>query len=523
MAAKESDPRPDASGTAGQKPVTPQDCSTGTPASQGTPTSKLPGDAKGGKDTKTDQVPPGGTQKPGGERKWQNLTDAGNSRLFVGFAKNKHRYCPNLGWLTWDTPRWREVHVEEILQTARLVPKRLFRDARKTDGEAGDAIRWWAKTSESRGKLEAIVALARSEPEILTRFEDFDVETHVLNTDAGPLDLRTGKLNRCTPENLFTMVAPVDLDPDAKAPRWEQFLKEVFKDDADLIAFVQRAVGYSLTGDTSEQVFFLLHGSGANGKGVFVHTIEALLGDYAKSAEFRTFMSHKQGGVRNDIARLAGARFVSACESGEGACFDEAIIKQLTGGDRIAARFLYKEHFEFTPAFKVWLATNHKPQIRGTDYAIWRRVMLIPFEATFPPDKQDRHLEKKLKAELPGILNWALQGFRKWQAEGLSPPKTVQQANDVYREECDVLGSFIDECCEQEERAKAGATALYERYAEYCKENREPPIRQREFGKRLGERGYEKRRSGPGGRFEWHGIRVVLCPSPAGGDEAPGS
>jgi len=184
--------------------------------------------------------------------------------------------------------------------------------------------------------------------------------------------------------------------------------------NADLIAFLQRATGYSLTGETSEQCLFILHGSGANGKSTFVETIHALLGDYGQKTETKSFMQRQSEGVRNDLARLKGARFASAVEIGRGQKLDEALIEEATGGDRIAARFLFKELFEFQPQFKLFLACNHKPEIRGTDEGIWRRVKLVPFDVTIPPKERDKRLLVKLRAELPGILNWALEGCQQW-------------------------------------------------------------------------------------------------------------
>jgi putative DNA primase/helicase len=260
----------------------------------------------------------------------------------------------------------------------------------------------------------------------------------------------------------------------------------VFAGDTELIAFVRRLVGYALTGDTREHALAVLHGSGANGKTTFIETIKRLLGGFATTAAFDTFMRRREHGPRNDLARLHRARLVVASESGEGRRLDEATLKQLTGGDRIAARFLYGEYFEFTPEFKLVLVTNHRPRVDGDDDAIWRRLRLVPFEASFE-GREDRGLPAKLERELPGILAWAVGGCIEWQAEGLGEAGAVTRATAEYRCDEDVLGAFLAERCQL--GGEATAASLRDAYEDYCHDAGEKPLSANVLGRRLAKRG----------------------------------
>src|SRR5215211_788677 len=298
------------------------------------------------------------------------------------------------------------------------------------------------------------------------------------------------------------------------APTWETFLERVLPGD-ELRTFVQRAAGYSATGDTSEQVMLINHGAGNNGKSTFQEALAAALGDYSMRAPTEMLMAKRAGGVPNDVARLKGARFVAASETEEGRRLAESLVKDLTGQDTITARFMRAEFFEFKPTHKLWLSTNHKPEIRGTDTAIWRRLRLIPWTVTIPPSEQDKRLPTKLADELPGILAWIVQGCLEWRREGLEAPEEVRKATGRYRAEMDVLAAFIDEECIVSEHAGATAKALYSAYREWCEENGERPESQRRFGGRLKERGFESGRMTTGARkgaVEWYGIGLAGGP-----------
>ena len=262
-----------------------------------------------------------------------------------------------------------------------------------------------------------------------------------------------------------------------------------------------------MTGDTSEQCLFLLHGLGANGKSTFIDVVSMLLGDYSQGADFETFLIHKNETIRNDLARMTGRRFISAIESEGERRLAEVLIKQLTGGDTITARFLFGEYFDFKPTFKIWLAANHKPNIKGTDYAIWRRIKLIPFNITIPEDK--RILKTKLmemfSKELPGILVWAVQGCLEWQRSGLQTPEEVKVATNSYREEMDSIGAFLGEFCILTPEVRSKASDLYGVYKKWCEAGGEYALSQRGFGLRLTERGLERVKSS--GNF-WKGVGI---------------
>jgi putative DNA primase/helicase len=344
--------------------------------------------------------------------------------------------------------------------------------------------------------------------------EELNRELYALNVQNGVIDLHTGELREHRRTDFITRCCLVAYDPKAKAPKWDAFLRRIFADNVAVIDFVQRAAGYSLTGDTGEQCLFILHGSGANGKSVLLEVLGRMLGAYAKQAAPDLLLAKNQDRHPTELADLFGSRLVTAIETSEGRRLAEALVKQMTGGDKMKARFMRQDFFEFDTTHKLWLATNHKPQVRGTDYAIWRRIRLIPFEVTIPEDKRDPKLAAKLIAEeLPGILTWAVQGCLAWQEKGLKPPEKVQAATKAYREEMDVLAGFLDECCEiNQDPHKAQlftttAKELYEVYKQWCDRNGEYPETQRSFGMRLTERGLEREKGRYG--WSWKGIRVL--------------
>ncbi len=324
------------------------------------------------------------------------------------------------------------------------------------------------------------------------------------------MDLRTGELRPHDREDLITKLAPVSYDSEAKCETWRAFLDKIMDGNTDLIEYLKRAVGYSLTGDTTEQCLFILHGSGANGKSTFVETIHTLLGDYAQKTETRSFMQQKNEGVRNDLARLKGVRFASAVEIMQGQRLNEALIKEATGGDRITARFLFKEYFEFRPEFKLFLACNHKPEIRGTDEGIWRRVKLVPFEVTIPPEQRDKRLLEKLETELPGILNWAMEGCQEWRRNGLQDPEEITAATASYRQEMDLLALFIDECCQLDEDGEVPTGKLFDAYEEWCKKNGEQPVKKRTFGTMMKERGLRSENKTRDGKTKRHYVGISV-------------
>jgi putative DNA primase/helicase len=432
-------------------------------------------------------------------------TDTGNAERLADRHGANLRYCHPWGkWLVYDGTRWRVDDRGAVVRLAKDTARSIFGEAREaTSDVAAKQLGKWASSSLSESKLRAMISLSQSEPGIPVLPDELDASPDLLNVLNGTIDLRSGKLREHRREDLITRIVPVEYDPDANAPAWESFLQRVLPGE-ELRAFVQRAVGYSATGDTSEQCMFINHGGGANGKSTFQEALSAALGDYAMRTPTEMLLARRADGVPNDVARLKGARFVSASETEEGHRLAESRIKDLTGQDTITARFMKAEWFDFAPTHKLWLSTNHKPEIRGTDAAIWRRIRLVPWTVSIPPAEQDKKLPEKLRSELPGILAWVVRGCLQWRRKGLQAPEEVRQATGDYRSEMDVLAAFLEECCILRSDAMAFAKNLYTAYKEWCEANGEPVEKQRRFGMRLTERGL--RRQKVGGVYRWYGI-----------------
>jgi putative DNA primase/helicase len=448
-------------------------------------------------------------------------TDLGNSERFIIRHGADVRYCYPWGaWLVFTGARWERDEGGKVHRLAKATVRNIYEEAAEAEDEQErKALAQHATRSEAEARIRAMLELAKPEEPVSP--EDLDARPWFLNVQNGTIDLRTGTLHPHRREDLITKLAPVSYDPDATAPTWTAFLERVLPDE-ELRAFVQRAVGYSATGDTSEQCMIINHGGGANGKSTFQETIAAALGDYAMRAPTEMLLAKRASGIPNDVARLKGARFVAASETEEGRRLAESLIKDLTGQDTITARFMRAEWFDFKPTHKLWLSTNHKPEIRGTDAAIWRRIRLVPWSVTIPPAEQDKRLLAKLRAELPGILAWIVQGCLEWQRVGLQPPEEVRRATGRYRAEMDVLAAFIDEECIVADHASATAKALYGAYKAWCEDNGERPESQRRFGSRLKERGFESGRMTTGARkgaVEWYGIGLAGGPEGSPPDE----
>ena len=426
-------------------------------------------------------------------------TDVGNGkRLIARHGEDLRYHVKEKRWYLWDGTRWAVDETREIERLAMETVTAMFVEAARKNSDLRKELNKHAEKSESASGIRAMIERAGAEKGIPVVPGELDAHHLLFNCANGVVDLTTGDLKPHARELLMTKRSPAEYQETAACPRWLAFLDRVLAGDAELIAYVQRAIGYTLTGVTHEQCLHLLHGTGANGKSIFLDVFAALLGEYALTADFTTFLEQKHNdGPRADLARLNGARLVRSSEVGEGKRFNEARIKQLTGSEVISARFLYASEFEFKPTFKLWFAANHKPVIRGTDHAIWRRVRLIPFTVTIPDEERRPYEEllNELRDELSGILAWAVQGCLEWRANGLRPPESVMAATAAYRGESDVLGTFLEETCELAAGYATPGKELYEAYKKWAAIGGEFELSHIAFGRQLGERGLAVRKS----------------------------
>lgn len=438
------------------------------------------------------------------------LAELHAARFFAKRYGDRIRFCAKAGgWFVWDQRRWAKDDDGAVLRLAHAAADEIATWAGGcADLEQRKKILGFAIALQKRRGIENVVALAQSlEAIAIGNPARFDANPWALNVANGTLDLQSGRLRPHDPEQLITRIVSINFDPAARCDRWLSFLDEIFAGDAETIGFVQRAVGYTLTGSATEQVFFILHGLGANGKTTFLSVLSDLLGEYGLSTKPETFVDRKAGSATNDLARLHGARFVSSIEVADGHALAESFVKAVTGGDRISARYLYGEYFDFEPTFKLWLGTNHKPVVRGVDEGIWRRIRMIPFEQRFQGDRCDPDLRAKLGAELPGILAWAVHGCLEWQRQRLGSADAVRVATSAYRLESDTFATFLDERCVVEPHAIARAGELFAAFQQWAEANGERPVSQQRFGRRLSDRGFSSERAAIGRLWRGIGLR----------------
>ena len=420
-------------------------------------------------------------------------TESYSAALFAGMCAGITRWTPGWGWLYYDGRRWRRDDIGKVVHMAKALGMEYRTMAEMTNNAKSiDYLITWARRVESARGIESVLKLA--ENLCLQERDTFDTNPWILNVNSHTLnfgDIDDDGHPAATdhhPDDLLTRVAPADWYLAYPEMRWSKFLEEILP-SPEVRAFVQRAVGYSLLGTTREQCFFICWGSGANGKSTFLSTLLHALGpDYATQADPASFMAHRNVVIRNDLARLRGVRFLSAIETGEGGRLDEPLVKAATGGDPIVARYLYEEPFTFVPEFKLWLATNHRPTIRGTDNAIWRRIYLLPFDQTIPEDKRDRKLDRLLRVEAPLVLCWAVEGAVAYLEEGLNPPEEVCVATNEYRAGEDIVGQFLAECTVSRPHALVGASQLYAAFREWSGIT----FSQTRFGRQLIQRGIDR-------------------------------
>ncbi len=449
-------------------------------------------------------------------------TDLWNAQLFVRLHGSKVRYCDRMGgWYFYDGKRWTRADGGEIERLAKETVRHLYEMAAlEPDDKKRQEIAKHAAKSEAVGKIDAMLELAKTEEGIIVAPDAFDRDPWLFNTQTGTLDLRTGKEHPHRPEDLITNISPAEWRGlDAPAPLFEKFINEAMDGDREKIDFLQRSGGYTLSGDMREQVFFFGHGPEAAGKGTFIRAKADVMGTYAQPTEIETFLVSRRESVRNDIASLVGARLVTASEPEDGQSFDEGLIKILTGQDKTKARFLFREAFEFSATFKIWLQGNHRPHIRSTGGAMWRRLLIVPFEKTVPEEHRDKLLGDKLKSpeERAGILAWAVRGCLEWLRDGLKPPEKIKAAVAEYRAAEDRIAPFLEDCCEIHPSGAVPAAQLYARYKAWAEGNGERPISKRSFGMRLSEKGFESGKSMS--TRKWFGLVLITNREPGTDDE----
>ncbi len=441
------------------------------------------------------------------------FTDLGNAKRLVRKFGKDMRYCYKWRtWLVWDGKRWRRDDSGRVMQMAKDTITGLYQEASGvTDKSNRKDLVSWAVKSESNQRLEAMIKLARSEPGIPIDPSELDKHNMLFNVLNGTLDLITGELCPHSREDLITKLSPVNYDPKAECDVWNSFLRRNVPDPENR-KFLQRVTGYALTADTSEEKLFFIHGPTRTGKSTYSEAIKATLGDYARTANFETFVKRKfERNATEDIARLAGARFVTSIEVDEGKSLAEQLIKTITGGDTVTARALYESSFEFKPSFKLFLVANNRPNVKIEEEAIWNRIIQIPFCERLSKNEIDKEVKRKLiDPEISGsaILAWAAKGCLEWQKIGLQVPDAVQRYTDEYKDEMNPFKEFFEDCCLLEPDDLTLKADLRKCYVDWCVSTKEKPIGRKQFPKILESLGIQEHRTGAK-RF-WKGIRLII-------------
>lgn len=453
------------------------------------------------------------------EKTIYSLNDIGNAVMLANMFRLKIRFCEELrAWLVWNGKHWAKDDVT-LWRHARLIVRIRFRQAKSKYGlmttngfkvSKKDVLKW-AIRSSSKTRIQAMLDVASKLPQITTSLKELDKDQFMFNCQNGSIDLRTGVLQKHNLNDMITHISDVSYRPGVQYPNWLKFIDEITLGNNQLQEYLQEVLGYCLCGAVKEQVMFVLVGKGANGKSTFLDAFINVLGAYAKTTPAHTFVKSESRALRNDLARLAGARFVSAVEINTGKKLDEALVKGLTGGDRIAARFLGKEFFEYTPQAKFFLAVNVFPEVSGADDGIYRRLRVIPFEAAFTPRQMDKDLPAKLKKEADGILIWAIEGFKRWYQRGsLVEPEVVTEASMAFREQMDAVGSFISDYCILVSGASVQVGSLYDAYIDWAKQNALEPMSKKLFGTLIRQKGFKQGKSGK--TRLWKGLKFFVMP-----------
>jgi putative DNA primase/helicase len=437
-----------------------------------------------------------GTGNPQSDREllqdvdWQ--TEDGLCTAFTRRYGKDWRYCAQWGkWYVWTGQRWNEDLV--------LFINHLIRGVCRAASRKASSARTKAKLA-SASTISAVERMARSEPVHAALADDWDANVWLVNTPLGVVDLHDGQTRPPRREDLMTKITTASPVWGTGCPNWLAFLDQVTGGDSELVRYLQRMFGYCLTGSTQEHALFFLYGTGANGKSVFINVLSTILGDYASNAPMDTFMESRGDRHPTDLAGLRGSRLVSATETEQGRRWAESKVKEITGGDPVSARFMRQDFFTFYPRFKLLIAGNHKPTIRNIDEAMRRRLHLVPFTITVPPEKRDKHLQSKLLMERDAILAWGLQGCLQWQKTGLQPPKCVLDATEEYFDEEDAVGEFLEDDCQRSAHSKESIAAVYQRWKERAERRGEYVGSSRWLTQQLLARGFERDRLGSGAK-----------------------
>jgi putative DNA primase/helicase len=419
----------------------------------------------------------------------ENQTDLANSRRFIDAFGDRLRYCHQWKkWLVFDGVRWKPDGDGAVMRLGKSIADAIWKEARLTDNR--DALRHAARTASDSG-VRALIAMAESECPVSA--DELDANTFLLNCPNCTIDLRTGTCRPHRREDLLTKLCPTEFDPSAVAPTWERFQREVANDDASLVAFKQRLYGYAATGDVREHALPIFHGSGSNGKSTELETVVAVFGDdYAGAAPKDLLMAKKGDSHPTEIADLHGKRLVVSQETEANRYLAESLVKQLTGGDTLKARRMREDFWSFRPSHKLILCTNHKPKVRGTDHAIWRRLKLIPFAVRFDGARKDKTMKDRLLAERAGILAWIVRGAVEWYRGGLMEPDSVLAATAEYRTDSDIIGRFIIDCCIRSEMYRVRFSLFFELLERWCADSGNTPPSKRATTEYLRDNGFRE-------------------------------
>lgn len=434
------------------------------------------------------------------------LTDQRLKYYFASSYRHTVRYVPGIGWLFWDGRRWCTDMPGGLHPLIDQMQRYLMDEAQNIAVEEERLKRKKALLGlEMHNRQLTIIQACQSVPDLITEANALDRDKMLFNVQNGTIDLRSGNLWQHNPDDRITRISTVDYNQSARCPVFLEFITWAMCGDMEMVSYLQRFVGYCLTGETSEQILNFWYGIGGNGKTTLMNVIQWLLSDYATTADTSLIMQRSNGNDGNRLSMLAGlrgSRVVTLSEVNDGEKLDEAAIKSFTGGDTITCRHLYEGFFSYTPQSKLIGFGNYKPHVRGTDHGIWRRIHLVLFRAVIPEHKKDVSLPDKLRAEIPGILTWAVQGCLDWQRIGLAPPASIRNATDEYRQTEDMFSSWLGECCTIDESKRTPALALITSFKDFSGWK---GISERKFGDMLREKGFVKKRSN--GIF-WQGIAL---------------